>query len=84
MSIWKGLLTPFSLIWKYSNALAPARAVLGEAEHWSDYVCAVLYVVVFSGMLLFLAFHLSTEFIFTMVAIAATLVVVKYAWYYLF
>ena len=84
MSILKGFLAPFSLIWKYSNSLAPARDVLGEGEHWSNYVCAALYVVVLFGVLLFLAIHLSTEFVFTLLAIAATLVVVKYAWYYFF
>ena len=83
MSVWKDLLTPFSLLWKYSGLLAPARNIIREAEHWSDYVAAVIYIIVAFGVLLLLAIYLSTEFVYTLLAIAVALVVIKYAWYYL-
>ena len=84
MSMWKAFTAPFTLVWNYSNVLAPAQNIIKEAQHWSDYVAAVLYLGIAFGVLGFLAIDLSTEFVFTLLAILAVLVAAKYAYYLLF
>jgi hypothetical protein len=83
MSIWKGFAAPFSLVWNYSNLLAPARNMIREAEDWTDYACAAFWIVFVFTVLSFFAYHLSGEFILQLGAFAVTLVLVRLAWHYL-
>jgi hypothetical protein len=83
MPIWKGFLFPFSLIWKYSNVLTPARNMVEKAEDWTDYACAAFWIVFVFSVIFFFAYQLSTQFILQLGAVAAALVTVKLAWYHL-
>lgn len=84
MSISRGFLAPFSFVWNHSNLMAPARNIIHEGEHWTDYACAAAYVLFVFGALLLLAFHVTMDTILVIGGVAAAVVVLKYAWYYLF
>jgi len=81
-SLWKSFIAPFSFIWDYSSITAPAREAIEEAEHWSDYVAAALYLTFASCMLVFLALHVSTAFVFGTVGVLGTIVGLKFAWHH--
>ena len=83
LSLWKSFIAPFSFVWNHSNVFAPARNAFGEGAHWSDRAAAALYVAFVCCMLLFMAWHLSTGFVFGMLAVMALLVGLKYAWHHL-
>lgn len=83
MTLWKGFLAPFSLVWNCSNVLAPARNMIEQAEDWTDYACAAFWIVFISTILLFFAYHLSMEFILQVGAVAVAIVTVRLAWHHL-
>ena len=83
VSIWKAFIAPFSLLWNYSNLFAPARNIIRQAEHWSDYVAAAIYIAAAIGFLIFLGSILSTQIMVTAIAVLGIIVIIKYAWYFL-
>jgi len=80
--LWKSFIAPFLFIWDYSSITGPAREAIEEAEHWSDYVAAMLYLAFATGMLVFLALNVSTAFVFGTLGVLVTVVGLKAAWYY--
>lgn len=83
MSIWKGFVAPLAFYWNHSNVLAPARNIIREGGHWTDYLCAAIYLVLLNAVFLLAAHKLSTEFLLSVAALLAIVVALKYAWHYL-
>ena len=81
MSVFRSLIAPLAFVWDYSSIVAPAREAVSEADHWSDYLAATLYLAFAAGMLLFLAQHISTGFVVGALVVLSMIVALKFARY---